>query len=187
LRASSGLTSQQYAIPILGVIFLRFDEARFAKARFADLRAKLVARFKRSKTKQATVEAIRAAVQGKLQSMLRIDCTRSDFLERFENLINEYNAGSRNIEQLCDELLNLSQPLDHEQRRHAREGLSEKELVLFDILTRPSPDLTPDEVKSIKKVARSLWGVVQARLVLNWHNKLQALRSRPIRLPSLCD
>jgi type I restriction enzyme M protein len=39
LRANSGLTSQQYAMPILGLIFLRFAEARFA-----DLRAKLEAK-----------------------------------------------------------------------------------------------------------------------------------------------
>ncbi len=36
LRANSGLTSQQYAMPILGLIFLRFAEARFT-----DLREKL--------------------------------------------------------------------------------------------------------------------------------------------------
>lgn len=39
LRANSGLTSQQYAMPILGLIFLRFAEARFT-----DLRAKLEAK-----------------------------------------------------------------------------------------------------------------------------------------------
>lgn len=38
LRANSGLTSQQYAMPILGLIFLRFAEARFS-----DRRAKLEA------------------------------------------------------------------------------------------------------------------------------------------------
>jgi type I restriction enzyme R subunit len=143
---------------------------------------KLAAKFKQSKTKQMTVEALRAAVQGKLQSMLRINRTRSDFLERFENLIDEYNAGSRSIEQLFDELLKLSQSLDHEQRRHVREGLSEEELVLFDILTRHALDLTPDEVKSVKKVARSLVGAIQARLVLNWRDKLQA---RAVMLESI--
>ena len=39
LRANSGLTSQQYAMPILGLIFLRFAEARFT-----DLRAKIEAK-----------------------------------------------------------------------------------------------------------------------------------------------
>ena len=143
---------------------------------------KLAAKFKQSESKQTTVEALRAAVQGQLQSMLRINRTRSDFLERFENLIDEYNAGSRNIEQLFNELLKLSQSLDDEQRRHVREGLSEEELVLFDILTRPAPDLTPDEVKSVKKVAQSLLAAVQARLVLNWRDKLQA---RAVMLESI--
>ena len=33
LRATSGLTSAQYSAPVLGLIFLRFSEARFAKRR----------------------------------------------------------------------------------------------------------------------------------------------------------
>src|SRR5450432_1952186 len=33
LRANSGLTAQQYSGPILGLIFLRFAEVRFAKRR----------------------------------------------------------------------------------------------------------------------------------------------------------
>src|SRR5690348_5785230 len=33
LRANSGLTAQQYGTPVLGLIFLRFAEVRFAKQR----------------------------------------------------------------------------------------------------------------------------------------------------------
>ncbi len=33
LRANSGLTSAQYSTPVLGLIFLRFAEVRFAKRR----------------------------------------------------------------------------------------------------------------------------------------------------------
>src|SRR6266567_1678371 len=35
LRANSGLTSQQYSGPVLGLIFLRFADARFKKQREA--------------------------------------------------------------------------------------------------------------------------------------------------------
>src|SRR5205085_9495271 len=35
LRANSGLTSAQYSQPVLGLIFLRFAEARFLKRRAA--------------------------------------------------------------------------------------------------------------------------------------------------------
>ena len=33
LRANSGLTSAQYSTPVLGLIFLRFAEARFTQRR----------------------------------------------------------------------------------------------------------------------------------------------------------
>lgn len=33
LRANSGLTSQQYSLPVLGLIFLRFAEVRFSARR----------------------------------------------------------------------------------------------------------------------------------------------------------
>ena len=33
LRANSGLTSAQYSTPVLGLIFLRFADTRFAKRR----------------------------------------------------------------------------------------------------------------------------------------------------------
>lgn len=33
LRANSGLTSQEYSTPVLGIIFLRFAEVRFLKRR----------------------------------------------------------------------------------------------------------------------------------------------------------
>jgi type I restriction enzyme M protein len=33
MRANSGLSSQQYSVPVLGLIFLRFAEVRFAKRR----------------------------------------------------------------------------------------------------------------------------------------------------------
>ena len=52
-----------------------------------------------------------------------------------------------------EELLKLSNNLDVEQERHIRENLSEEELVIFDILTRPAPELTTAEREEVKKVA----------------------------------
>ena len=65
-------------------------------------------------------------------------------------------AGSRNIEEIFRELVALSRVLTEEQDRHVREHLSEEELTIFDILTRPGPDLTTDEREEVKKVARHL-------------------------------
>ena len=91
------------------------------------------------------INTVLESLQIKLQSMVQINRTRSDFLQRFEDLIAEYNSGSRNIEQLFEELLKLSMSLDAEQERHVREHLSEEELVIFDILTRPAPELSAAE------------------------------------------
>jgi type I restriction enzyme R subunit len=72
-----------------------------------------------------------------MQTMIPTNRTRSDFLQRFEDLIAAYNAGSKTIEQLFNDLLALSKSLDDEQRRHMREALTDEQLVLFDILTAP--------------------------------------------------
>ena len=42
------------------------------------------------------------------------------------------------------------------EQRHVREHLSEEELTVFDLLTRPGPDLSPAERDEVRKVARHL-------------------------------
>ncbi len=54
------------------------------------------------------------------------------------------------------ELLALSLILTDEQTRHVREHLSEEELTIFDILTRPAPELTTEEREEVKKIAHQL-------------------------------
>jgi type I restriction enzyme, R subunit len=111
----------------------------------------LAQRFKESKHKNTDLEALKAAIRAKLDRLVRLNRTRADFAEKFEELIASYNAGSRNIEQLFEELVKLSNGLDEEQERHVRENLTEEELVIFDILTRPAPALSTDERAEVKK------------------------------------
>ena len=89
-------------------------------------------------------------------------------------MIESYNAGSRNIEELFEELLKLSRNLSAEQQRHVRENVSEEELVIFDILTRPAPELSAAERAEVKKVARDLLNRLKQLLVLNWRQKSTA-------------
>lgn len=131
----------------------------------------LAERFKSSKHKNTELEALKAAIRARLDKMVSLNHTRADFAEKFEKLIESYNAGSRNIEQLFEELLALSGSLDEEQERHVRESLSEEELVIFDILTRPAPDLSSEERAEVKKVARDLLTRLKELLVLNWRQK----------------
>ena len=55
-----------------------------------------------------------------------------------------------------------------------RENITEEELVIFDILTRPSPELVTEERAAVKKVARELLARLKELLVLNWPQKSTA-------------
>jgi len=59
-------------------------------------------------------------------------------------------------------------------KRASREGLSEEELAVFDLLTRPTPKLTKAQEIEAKRVAKSLLATLtQDRLVQNWRLKAQ--------------
>jgi type I restriction enzyme, R subunit len=100
--------------------------------------------------------------------------SRTDFLDKFQRLIDEYNAGSRNIEEIYRRLIELTKALSEEEERHIREDLTEEELAVFDILTRPEPELTAEEREEIKKVARQLLARIHLLLGLDWRKKNQA-------------
>ena len=54
-------------------------------------------------------------------------------------------------------------------------GLTEEELALFDILTKPEPVLTKAEEAQVKKVCRELLATLKReKLVLDWREKQQA-------------
>ena len=139
--------------------------------------AALAKRFQESKKKNLEIEALKAAIRAQLDKMIRINRTRVDYLEKFEELIAEYNAGSRNIDALFEQLLNLSRTLTDEQQRHVREQLSEEELAIFDILTRPDPELSEPERAIVKKVAKQLLERLQTVIALDW-KKQAAGRAR---------
>jgi len=68
-----------------------------------------------------------------------------------------------------------------------RENLSEEELVIFDILTRPAPALSADERAEVKKVARDLLSRLKTLLVLNWRQKSAARSSLKLAIEDTLD
>ncbi len=147
----------------------------------------LAKRFGKSKTKNIDLEQLKAAIRSRLDKLVRLNRTRADYLTKFEELIESYNAGSRNIEELFKELLVLSRSLNEEQERHVREHLSEEELVVFDILTRPAPELAPEERAEVKKVAKELLEKLKQLLVLNWRQKATARSQIKLAIEDLLD
>ncbi len=144
-------------------------------------------RFKASKHKNTDLEILKAAIRAQLEKLIRLNKTRADFAEKFEELIESYNSGSRNIEELFEELLKLSRNLSDEQQRHVRENMTEEELVIFDILTRPAPELSADERAEVKRVARELLNKLKMLLVLNWRQKSAARSQLKLTIEDVLD
>ena len=147
----------------------------------------LAARFNKSKHKNTDLEMLKVAIRAQLEKMIRLNRTRADFAGKFETLIESYNAGSRSIEELFEELLKLSLSLNDEEQRHVRENMSEEELVILDILTRPAPELSTEERDEVKKVARDLLVKLKGLLVLNWRQKSTARSQLKLAIEDTLD
>lgn len=125
--------------------------------------------------KRTEAEKLRALLSMKLETMLTENPTRKDFMEKFQKLIDAYNSGSMNIEVFFKELVDLTADLQVEDQRAIRENLSEEELALFDILTKPVPELADKERAQVKKVCKELLETLKAeKLVLDWRKKDRA-------------
>jgi len=147
----------------------------------------LAKKFKESKHKNTDLESLKAAIHSKLEKLIQANKTRADFSEKFEELIESYNTGSRTIEEIFAELLNFTNTLNAEEERHVRENMSEEELVIFDILTRPAPDLTDAEKAEVKKVSRELLAKLKNLLVLNWRHKETARSQLKLAIQDALD
>ena len=125
--------------------------------------------------KRTEAEKLRALLSMKLETMLTENPTRKDFMEKFLKLIDAYNSGSMNIEVFFKQLVDLTADLQVEDQRAIRENLSEEELALFDILTKPVPELAEKERALVKKVCKELLETLKTeKLVLDWRKKDRA-------------
>ncbi|MEW6487769.1 MAG: type I restriction endonuclease subunit R [Thermodesulfobacteriota bacterium] len=147
----------------------------------------LAGRFEKSKGKKVDLERLKAAIRARLERLVRQNRTRADYLAKFEELIESYNAGSRNIDELFRELVEFSRSLTEEEQRHLRERLTEEELAVFDLLTRPGPELTAAEREEVKKVARDLLARVKGALSVDWRLKAQARAQVRLTIEDLLD
>jgi type I restriction enzyme R subunit len=147
----------------------------------------LAKRFAKSNTKNVELEQLKVAIRTQLDKLVRLNRTRIDFLAKFEELIESYNQGSRNIDELFRELVALSKTLTDEQQRHVRENLSEEELTVFDILTRPGPDLSAEERAEIKKVAHVLLERLKTVWTLDWRKRVDARARIKLAIEDILD
>jgi type I restriction enzyme, R subunit len=145
-------------------------------------------KFAKTPNKNIEAQQLRALIERKLDNLIRLNSSRYDFLDRFQKMIEAYNSGALSIEQLFAELVTFTKDLNIEEQRHLRENISEEELAVFDILTRPGPDLTTQESEAIKKVCKDLLAKLKTeKLVLAWRTKRTTRAAVRVEIEKMLD
>ena len=137
---------------------LTFDLSQIDLEKLRDEFAKKVRR------KATTIQDIRDIVEKKLAEMLARNPTRMDYQRKYEEIVADYNREKdrATIEETFRRLVEFVDSLDEEQKRAAKEGLSEDELALFDLLQKD--DLSKESRERVKQASRELLASVKARL-----------------------
>ncbi|MBS1168636.1 MAG: hsdR [Proteobacteria bacterium] len=149
---------------------------------------RLRAMFETGNRHRTETQRLRRAVEARLEEMAARNPTRLGLVERFEALIDQYNAGSLTAEALFEELLALLGDLHTEDHRAIREGLTEEELAIFDILTQPEPKLGPEDEDLVKRVAKSLLEKLKTeKLILDWRLKERAKAAVKATIATIFD
>jgi type I restriction enzyme R subunit len=170
---------------------IREASARYGDKHWIDLSKidfeKLAEKFKTGR-KRTLNEKLKGTVAQKLMAMVRLNRTRMDYLERFQAMIDAYNAGSLNAEEFFQQLVAFSQSLNAEDQRGVSEQLNEEELALFDLLTRPQIELSDADRDKVKSTARELLAALKAgKLVLDWRKRQQARAEVRVTIEKLLD
>jgi len=134
---------------------------------------RLRAEFENIRTKNTIVQSLKNVIEKKLEQLILRNPLRTDFQQYYGKIIEEYNKEKdrQNIEATFEALLKFVKELDDEENRAVREGLDEETLAIYDLLLKPN--LTPKEIKKIKKVAIKLLKTLKESLknLYHWQDK----------------
>ena len=137
--------------------------------------------------RRTAAKAIQRDIEARLDEAVRKNPTRRDLAERFRQLIDEYNAGTHNLEELLRRLKAINDELTAEEQRAVREDLSEAELAIYDLLTKPEPDLTRAQAVEVKVAAKKLLDHIADKLVLDWKRKQQTRSAVKVAVRKVLD
>ncbi len=137
---------------------------------------KLREEFPKKQYKNIEIADLRAFLESKLALMLSQNTTRSSFLERFQAIIDRYNSGGSLTEDYFSDLMDFAEQLREEEERGIRNGLSESELELFDLIQKNK--LTKKEEQDVKNAAKHLLARLKEEkpivLIQDWYRDTQS-------------
>ena len=142
----------------------------------------------RTQHQQIEAERLRGAIRRKLSEIIPLNRTRTDYQERFEEIIAEYNAAAIDVDTWFEQLIALAEELNEEEQRTIAEQLSEEQLAVFDLLTRPEIDMTEAERDAVKAISKDLLETLQReRLVLDWRQRQQSRAAVKVTVAEILD
>lgn len=133
-----------------------------------DALAEMVAQIQQPKISDA--ERLKNILDRKIAKMMELNRSRIDLQEKFQEIVEQYNLGAHSAEQFFEELEALIKDLDEEDHRAVKEGLSEEELAIFDLLSS-KVTLTTKERNQVKAIAKELIDKIKEALVLDWRKR----------------
>ncbi|MBN1416495.1 MAG: type I restriction endonuclease subunit R [Bacteroidales bacterium] len=115
---------------------------------------KLKEEYKVAPYKNIEIADLKSFISDKLEQMMARNVTRTSFAQKLQEIIDQYNAGNSTNENYFEDLVDFVEKMREEEMRAAKEGLTEEELEIFDLLKKEN--LTKNEEQRVKLAARSL-------------------------------
>ncbi len=129
-------------------------------------------RIREAPYKAIEVDGLKEFIEKALIQMINRNQGRIKFSERYRSIIDRYNAGGTSNEDYYEQLLVLIEELKKEQERPSIEGLTERELEIYDLLIKDKK-LTQKEEQMVKLAAKNLLNkLLQEKnelLVVDWY------------------
>ena len=112
--------------------------------------------FLKSKNKNTIVQTLKQKIDKQLKYMVKQNPLRVDFYEKYQKIIDEYNRGKDEviIAETFQKLIEFVNSLSEEEADTKREGLTEEQKAVFDLLRMPQ--LSESDKKKVKEIAIEL-------------------------------
>ena len=113
--------------------------------------------FLKVKNKNTLVQSLKDKIESQLKRMVDRNPLKVDFYKRYQEIIDEYNRGKDKviIRETFRKLIELVNSYSEEEADTKREGLTDEQKAIFDIL-RQGKNLEEKEKNSIKKISIDL-------------------------------
>lgn len=139
--------------------------------------------------KNIEIQELRNFIEEKLAKLLQNNKSRISFSEKYREILDKYNSGNSSNENYYEDLIDFVEDLKEEDERSIKEGLTEEELELYDLLRKEN--LTKKEEEQVKLSARKLYEAIMKKdsgiQVVDWYKDEQPRGKVKIRIEKTLD